>query len=50
MTNRKILKKQRRWKDYRRKRNIIRQQYSEMKNGKRKGLSVAFPESKKYAV
>ncbi len=45
MTERKRLKAARRRKDYIKKRNILSQQMSEVKNGTRKGYSVRFPKT-----
>jgi hypothetical protein len=46
-----ILKKQkakRRWKDYLKKKHIIKQQIREIANGKRKNFTVFFPKRLKY--
>ena len=48
MTTKKILKKQRRRKDYEHKRNIFRIEHRKLMKGLVKGFSVFFPLSKKY--
>lgn len=50
MTLRKLQKAKERWKDYKKKRNIIRQEIKELQNGTRKRFSVLFPKSRKYVV
>ncbi len=48
MSLRKKIKTKIRWKDYVKKRNIIKQEIREMANGTRKRFSTFMPKSKKY--